>query len=327
MDWTKRSMRIASWMMLSSALLLAACSSAPERKVATAPVNGKATYKVGKPYQVAGRWYYPQYDPQYEEVGTGSWYGEQFQGRLTANGEVFDKEEVSAAHPTLPLPSIVRVTNLDNGRSLKIRVNDRGPFVGTRVIDLSQAAARELGYEKTGLAHLRVKFLQIAPDAGGTPVAPDLQVAERPKNDVVQVASVDELASAYAGAASPTAEQERRAEAAPFRASTVEVRTALEGEQAPAVCASGGDPLFVQVGAFSDAARAQAAAHAMKGFGQPRLEPVFVRGEALLRLRVGPVTEPLAARMLLQKVKQAGNPQAFLTEADGPAKPAEPCRT
>ena len=112
-------------------------------------------YKVGQPYKIKGRWYRPEYDPSYSKVGTASWYGADFHGLPTANGEVFDKEQISAAHPTLPLPSIVRVTNLENGRSLDIRVNDRGPFIGDRLIDLSEAAARELGYEDKGLARCR----------------------------------------------------------------------------------------------------------------------------------------------------------------------------
>jgi rare lipoprotein A len=130
-------------------------------------------YKVGRPYQINGRWYYPEYDAGYERVGVASWYGDAFDGLDTANGEVFDKDAISAAHPTLPLPSVVRVTNLQNGRSLDVRVNDRGPFVDDRVIDLSQAAARRLGFEQAGLAQVRVKFVGLADDARGVPPVPD----------------------------------------------------------------------------------------------------------------------------------------------------------
>ncbi len=138
-------------------------------------------YKVGQPYKIKGRWYRPEYDPSYSKVGTASWYGADFHGLPTANGEVFDKEQISAAHPTLPLPSIVRVTNLENGRSLDIRVNDRGPFIGDRLIDLSEAAARELGYEDEGLARVQVDFLALADDARGTPPTPTVaRSAPRP---------------------------------------------------------------------------------------------------------------------------------------------------
>lgn len=140
---------------------------------------GGGMYKVGSPYEINGRWYYPAYEPGYDRTGTASWYGGPFDGQATANGEQFDKEEISAASTTLPLPSIVRVTNLENGRSLDVRVNDRGPFVGDRLIDLSQAAARRLGFEEDGLTPVRVKFLRLA-EAKGTPPEPaPVQVARR----------------------------------------------------------------------------------------------------------------------------------------------------
>jgi rare lipoprotein A len=112
-----------------------------------------------KPYQINGIWYYPKADPGYDERGIGSWYGEQFHNRRTANGEIFDMDLPSAAHKTLPLPSIVEVTNLDNGRKMQVRVNDRGPFVDGRIIDLSKAAAEQLGYGRAGVAHVRVRYI------------------------------------------------------------------------------------------------------------------------------------------------------------------------
>jgi rare lipoprotein A len=144
------------------ALALAGCSS-------PAPVG---VYKLGQPYQIAGRWYYPEFDPHYDRVGIASWYGEPFHGHATANGELFDRGALTAAHPTLPLPSIVRVTNLANRRQLQLRVNDRGPFVGDRLIDLSQTAARELGFERQGTTRVRVEFVSLA-EAKGVPPRPD----------------------------------------------------------------------------------------------------------------------------------------------------------
>jgi len=119
-------------------------------------------FKVGQPYKINGRWYRPRMVERYEKVGVASWYGSAFHGRPTANGEIFDMYEITAAHPTLPLPSLVRVTNLENGRSLVLRVNDRGPFVDNRLIDLSKGAARELGFERKGLAKVRVEYLGLA---------------------------------------------------------------------------------------------------------------------------------------------------------------------
>ena len=116
-----------------------------------------------RPYQVRGRWYKPQHQPGYNEVGTASWYGQQFHNRKTASGELFDMTLASAAHKTLPLPSIVEVTNLDNGRKARVRVNDRGPFVEGRIIDLSRAGAEALGFASQGMARVRVRYIGPAP--------------------------------------------------------------------------------------------------------------------------------------------------------------------
>lgn len=112
-----------------------------------------------RPYQVNGVWYTPRADPDYDEKGIASWYGEQFHNRTTANGEVFDMDLVTAAHKTLPLPSIVEVTDLDTGRKIRVRVNDRGPFVAGRIIDLSKGAAKKLGTYQRGVARVRVRYI------------------------------------------------------------------------------------------------------------------------------------------------------------------------
>ena len=118
-------------------------------------------YKVGNPYKINGKWYYPAVDYQYDEIGIASWYGPGFHGRSTANGEVFDQNKISMTHRTLPMPSIVKVTNLENGLVLdKVRINDRGPFARNRIIDLSKKAAEELGFIKNGVAKVRVEILE-----------------------------------------------------------------------------------------------------------------------------------------------------------------------
>ena len=124
-------------------------------------------YKLGQPYEIDHVWYFPSYDSNYDRTGTASWYGHPFHGRPTANGERYDMNDVTAAHPTLPLPSRVRVTNLENGRQLVVRVNDRGPFIDGRLIDLSRRAAQLLGFYRKGLAEVRVEYLgldHIEPD-------------------------------------------------------------------------------------------------------------------------------------------------------------------
>ena len=117
-------------------------------------------YKVGKPYKIDGKTYYPKEYKRYNEVGQASWYGDDFHNKKTANGEVFNMHDMTAAHKTLPMPSIVRVTNLENGSSIKVRVNDRGPFVDNRIIDLSKAAANKLGFKNKGVITVRVELLE-----------------------------------------------------------------------------------------------------------------------------------------------------------------------
>ncbi|MGE0023123.1 MAG: septal ring lytic transglycosylase RlpA family protein [Hyphomicrobium sp.] len=125
--------------------------------------KGGGRYKVGDPYQVGGRWYQPREQPEYDRVGVASWYGSDFHGRHTANGEVFDMHALTAAHPTLPLPSYAYVTNLSNDRTILVRVNDRGPYVGDRMIDLSKASADALGLRGRGTGQVRVRYAGPAP--------------------------------------------------------------------------------------------------------------------------------------------------------------------
>lgn len=128
--------------------------------------KGGGREQLGRPYKVAGRWYYPKEQPGYSKVGNASWYGASFHGRLTANGEVYDMFALSAAHPTFPLPSYARVTNLDTGASVLVRVNDRGPYVADRMMDLSSKAAELLGYKSNGVGRVKLDYVGRAPLEG-----------------------------------------------------------------------------------------------------------------------------------------------------------------
>src|SRR6202048_4864630 len=166
----------------SACLVLAHCASSglasrvdPKYGVSSSPrvvalgdpvPKGGGTYRVGKPYTVAGRVYVPEEDVNYREEGMASWYGDDFHGRLTANGEVFDMESLTAAHPTLPMPCYARVTNLRNGKSVIVRVNDRGPYHGNRLIDVSNKAAELLEFKGNGVARVRVEYVARAPLEG-----------------------------------------------------------------------------------------------------------------------------------------------------------------
>src|ERR1700716_1744070 len=168
---------------MAACLVLANCASSgkfasrvdPKYGVSTSPrvvamgepvPKGGGTYRIGKPYTVAGRVYVPEEDPDYRAEGMASWYGDDFHGRLTANGEVFDMGSLTAAHPTLPMPSYARVTNLRNGKSLIVRVNDRGPYHGNRLIDVSNKAAELLDFKGNGVAKVRVEYVGQAPLEG-----------------------------------------------------------------------------------------------------------------------------------------------------------------
>ncbi|WP_374708709.1 septal ring lytic transglycosylase RlpA family protein [Shinella sp. CPCC 101442] len=128
--------------------------------------KGGGRYQLGKAYQVRGKWYKPKEEPGYNKTGLASWYGSAFHGRRTANGEVYDRYHLSAAHPTFPLPSYARVTNMENGTSVIVRVNDRGPFHEGRVIDVSSKTADLLDMKRTGTAKVRVQYVGKAPLEG-----------------------------------------------------------------------------------------------------------------------------------------------------------------
>ena len=275
-------------------LLLAGCSSSGGDGPRALP---QGIYKLGQPYQIDGRWYYPEFDPAYDRIGVASWYGAEFDGRPTANGEVFDLGRLSAAHPTMPLPSLVRVTNLDNGRELELRVNDRGPFVGDRIIDLSQAAARELGFEQEGIAPVRVRFLRLADDAHGTPPVP--QVVSLPSSPTGPTPLV-QLAGDSRSAPAPDA---------PAAAPQI-------GPMPPAQPASASDAIcrnqFVQLAAFAEPARAVRLAGRLRTVAPAPVRVERSRADGYTRVWLGPVAHGGEADMLLGQLREAGYGRAFL---------------
>src|ERR1700753_1634765 len=185
MQITESAPKLGAWRgiaVVSACLLLANCASSglssrvdPKYGVSSSPrvvalgdpvPKGGGTYRVGKPYMVGGQVYVPEENVNYRQEGLASWYGEDFHGRLTANGEVFDMGSLSAAHPTLPMACYGRVTNLSNGTALIVRVNDRGPYHANRVMDVSSRAAELLEFKSTGVARVRVEYVARAPLAG-----------------------------------------------------------------------------------------------------------------------------------------------------------------
>src|SRR6266704_6190238 len=172
--WGAGSGRMARVMALAlPASALAACSTSAPFRALTSPLastqrsiddqdsiaKGGGSFKIGRPYELNGRTYVPAEDPNYRTEGIASWYGPDFHGKPTANGETFDMNGISAAHPTLPMPSYLRVTNLANGRSIIVRVNDRGPYARERVVDVSIGAAKALDFYAQGLTRVRIEFV------------------------------------------------------------------------------------------------------------------------------------------------------------------------
>ncbi|MDD4731833.1 MAG: septal ring lytic transglycosylase RlpA family protein [Desulfovibrio sp.] len=198
--------RFAVLPVLALALLLSGCATvdrvfsrpAPSRPAAMSPAPGTGVTPgrqynpKTQPYTVMGKRYRPLRSAAgYDEVGVASWYGKDFHGKPTASGDIYDMHKMTAAHKTLPLGTVVRVTNLENGRRVDLLVNDRGPFVGTRLIDLSYAAARALGSDRKGLARVRIQAVGTATARGAVPVRqiPARRPAPRPSRSVTAQAA------------------------------------------------------------------------------------------------------------------------------------------
>ena len=275
--------------------LLAACASQPPAGGGPVTGEGHAIYKIGKPYQVDGTWYYPHEDYSYDQTGIASWYGADFHDHRTANGEIFNKNELTAAHRTLPLPTLARVTNLDNGRSIVVRINDRGPFADGRIIDMSQRAAQLLGFERQGTAKVRVQVLadesKAIADAmrhyGGNAGAPPEQIA----------------------AAAPPTQDVQRETLEPVRTTPETHSQLLRTQPVPEVVqfpVTGHNRLFVQAGAFTVAANAAKLQRSLTRLGATSVSTIVINGTKFYRVRVGPVASIPQADALLSKVKRAG---------------------
>lgn len=264
----------------------ASAPSAPRAEEGTAWLERE---RVGPPYEANGQWYVPTPEPGYAETGTASWYGPQFHGQRTASGEVFDQEALSAAHPTLPIPSLVQVTNLENGREVIVRVNDRGPFVGQRLIDLSRGAAEVLGFEAQGHARVHVRYLGPAPrrvNADGSMAAPSPRSpppAAPMRSEEEGPASLLPPAPASAGVALAGAPVEET----PYT-------PAPATYAAPAAM----DGYFVQVGAYSDLSNAHRVRDEVGAAGPVVVDIRQTAAGELFRVRVGPLNheEAEAAR-------------------------------
>lgn len=265
-------------------------------------VQADPRYKVGNPYEVKGVWYYPERDLNYDETGIASWYGDEFAGKLTANGEIFDPEVVSAAHKTLPMPSAVRVTNLDNGRSLVIRINDRGPFVTGRIIDLSREAARLIGFKEKGIARVRVQILaeeslRLEREAkeGRFPLLGQNRNQEMPQITAAAVPKV-KLKSSSNG---------KVVEKKTTSVSALELLNANRSTEVIELTPVDTN-IFIQVGAFSELSNAEVVIDKIKGLGQSTISTFDNDGQLIHRVRIGPIKDVANADKTLVMVIEQG---------------------
>jgi len=317
-------MRIAA--LVSGCLALANCSSgnfssrvdprygvaSSERVIAPgeAVPKGGGVYRVGNPYVVAGRTYVPKEDVNYSATGLASWYGDDFHGRYTANGEIFDMNSISAAHPTLPLPSYVRVTNLRNHKSIVVRVNDRGPYARGRIIDLSHRAAELLDVIRTGTARVRVTYLGRADLQGGAPPPPETPPEIASALPAAPTAKVETSPlNALAGSkVAPSGRQYAMPKPAP--SAPVQMAANEPTGQVSQVAVPAETHLYIQVGAFSKIENARTLLSRLGG--GLRISALQRNGQTLYRVRTGPLNSVEDADAALSRITGAGSNDAHI---------------
>jgi rare lipoprotein A len=303
--------------------------------------SSKGTFKVGSPYKIKGKMYYPKEQYDLVETGIASWYGPNFHGKQTANGEIFNKRELTAAHRTLQMPSLIRVTNLQNGRSLIVRVNDRGPFSRGRILDLSERSAELLGFKKQGTAKIKLEVLpeesrQIAmaakrgKDTGGYEVAMNQkrsiskEIVRDVSANVTATAKPSVIASAsvsgdYGSATIKPVRIERLADvpsSAPVKITTMIPGHSVDGKFYPdpiieEVAISSND-IYIQAGAFTVYNNALGLKNRLIAYGSTSIQPTNINGTKFYRVRLGPLKSVEMADALLDRVIRGGNDNAII---------------
>ena len=315
--------------LIAVGLALASCSSSGKQQAKQDPFAGKGSphypgkgpvpwgggrYHVGKPYQVAGRWFEPKEQPNYDKKGMASWYGEAFNRRKTSNGEWFDMTRLTAAHPTLPLPSYAKVTNLENGREVVVRLNDRGPFVGTRIIDLSKRTAEVLDFKHKGKAQVRVQYIGPAPinDNGSHLMAMNKEL-DRGTPMRKMIASADRRKGKAPAEKVQTAAKKPKKKAAPppqpeFETAAYEPEPVLE----PVEPAETVVTYFIQLGSFSDGENAARARDRFASVWPVQFIELSGAAGPVYRVRLGPISSSADAETALIDAQSAGYGDARL---------------
>jgi rare lipoprotein A len=314
--------------LLAVAASMAGCASHRGSSVAS-----RGMYKVGNPYTIDGVTYVPQEEFNHVETGMASWYGPGFHGRNTANGEVYDQSERTAAHRTLQMPSVVRVTNLDNGRSTTVRINDRGPYARNRILDVSRATAEELGMIRNGTAHIRID--QLAAEsmavkdvalAGGGPseqlaaitrvesgqgAAPATAVAQAPPPPPTPPAQppVRQLSPPPPPAPAPPRPADQIVWATPPSPSPSVPPGQTLRASGPTIASLSAHPpggYYVQAGAFSTMTNAERQRGLIASYGTTEISQGMSGGREVFRVRLGPYTTSDAAGIVADRLKRSG---------------------
>jgi len=302
-----------SAVLLAIGLIVTGCSSAKRDPFAGigSPYYAKAgplpkgggRYLVGDSYEVAGVRFTPKEQPNYDKTGVASWYGPQFHRRMTSNGEWFDMNELTAAHATLPLPSYAKVTNLENGRTVVVRINDRGPFVGTRIIDMSRRSAEVLGYKPKGTAKVRVQYI------GPAPLNDQGQQLAALNQELRNGTSVRQMTALLNGDAINRPTQLAAAEP-DYDSDQPEptIASATNDYQSP--------QYFIQVGSFADPYNAERAREELADSGPVEVEQLIGVAGPLYRVRIGPIRNEDQAQVALRQAVDLGHPDARLITAN-----------
>ncbi len=309
--------------LVLAAGLLAACTETEFLMNTAKQVRGRDTppsptaggiYKIGTPYQISGTWYYPAVDYEYDETGIASWYGQDFHGKVTANGEPYDMNAMTAAHRTLPMPSLVQVTNLENGRSVTLRINDRGPFARGRIIDLSRRAAQLLGVEKQGTAKVRVQILAeesrimaaqlTGKDDTGIVAVNGVKGAPRSAVASAELAPPPGARVAPGSAPPPTPSAPPPSAVAALSQPVVVPDTVRQVTVKPT-------GIFIQTGAFADFNNANRQKVLLSSLGPTNVSQTTLNNQQpLFRVRLGPISSVAEADKLLERVAASGYPDA-----------------
>jgi rare lipoprotein A len=270
--------------------------------------TGTPIYKIGNPYKIGDAWYYPAVDYNYDETGIASWYGEQFHGKSTGNGEIYDMNAITAAHRTLPLPSIVEVTNLENGRTIQVRVNDRGPYARGRIIDLSRRSAQLLGMERQGTAKVRVRILaepsrQIAMQLGG-----------KDDTGLVEVNGVRGAPRAAVATAdipgTPPAPRPPGPKGSPAVGNATTPIVVTPSTDSVKIVQVKPTNIYIQAGAFAEYTNANRARTSLAGLGPTNISQANSSRQPMFRVRLGPIKSVDEADRLLERVAGSGYPEA-----------------